>query len=261
MTATRLPALAGIFYPNDPAVLREDVQRLLEGVDARVQDPKALIVPHAGYVYSGKVAAAAYACLSLRNDIRQRVVLLGPSHRVYLRGIAVSSAQAFATPLGEVPIDEETILALGDFRQVSILDQAHRWEHSLEVQLPFLQVRLRNFSLVPLVVGDIRPIELAQVIESLWGDTNTLFIVSSDLSHYHDYKTAQAIDATTSKAIENLLFEEIHAEHACGCMPLNGLLCFARQRGLRVTTLELKNSGDTAGGRNRVVGYGAYAVH
>ncbi|MGH8655169.1 MAG: AmmeMemoRadiSam system protein B [Gammaproteobacteria bacterium] len=262
MSEIRAPAVAGSFYPSDPHELREDVAHLLKGMHPRVRDPKGLIVPHAGYLYSGKIAAAAYACIRCRAESSLRVVLLGPSHRVYLRGIALSSARSYATPLGEVAVDDKALRPLREFPQVRVMDEAHRWEHSLEVQLPFLQVQLGNsFSLVPLVVGYAEPQEVAAVIESLWNDTNTLIIVSSDLSHYHDYETARAIDSGTSKAIEDLRFEDIDPEQACGCMPLRGLLYFARERGLRVTSLELKNSGDTAGPRDRVVGYGAYAVH
>ncbi len=262
MSEIRAPAVAGSFYPRDPHELREDVAHLLKGIDPRVRDPKGLIVPHAGYLYSGKIAAAAYACIRRRAEGSLRVVLLGPSHRVYLRGIALSSARSYATPLGEIAVDDKALRPLREFPQVRIMDEAHRWEHSLEVQLPFLQVQLgSSFSLVPLVVGYAEPQEVAAVIESLWNDTNTLVIVSSDLSHYHDYETARAIDSATSEAIEELRFENLDPERACGCMPLRGLLYFARERGLRVTGLELKNSGDTAGPRDRVVGYGAYAVH
>ncbi|MGH8647531.1 MAG: AmmeMemoRadiSam system protein B [Gammaproteobacteria bacterium] len=262
MSEVRAPAVAGSFYPSDPDALREDVTHLLQAMQPRVMDPKGLIVPHAGYLYSGTIAAAAYACIRRPAERSLRVILLGPSHRVYLRGIALSSARSFATPLGEVPVDHHALRPLLEFPQVQLMDGAHRWEHSLEVQLPFLQVRLgSHFSLVPLVVGCAEPPQVAQVIESLWNDANTLVIVSSDLSHYHDYETARTIDAATSGAIEKLRFEDIAPEQACGCMPLKGLLYFARERGFSVTRLDLKNSGDTAGPRDRVVGYGAYAVH
>ncbi|MGH6634577.1 MAG: AmmeMemoRadiSam system protein B [Gammaproteobacteria bacterium] len=262
MNEIRAPAVAGSFYPSDPHALREDVAHLLQEMRPRVRDPKGLIVPHAGYLYSGKIAAAAYACIRRPAEMSLRVILLGPSHRVYLRGIALSSARWYTTPLGEVPVDDQALRLLRELPQVQLMDEAHRWEHSLEVQLPFLQVQLGSrFSLVPLVVGCAEPREVAEVIESLWNDANTLVIVSSDLSHYHDYETACAIDAATSEAIEELRFEDIAPEQACGCMPLNGLLYFAREQGFSVTSLDLKNSGDTAGPRDRVVGYGAYAVH
>ncbi|MGH8580804.1 MAG: AmmeMemoRadiSam system protein B, partial [Gammaproteobacteria bacterium] len=200
MSEIRAPAVAGSFYPSDPHALREDVAHLLQAMRPQVRDPKGLIVPHAGYLYSGKIAATAYACIRRPAEMSLRVILLGPSHRVYLRGIALSSARSYATPLGEVPVDEQALRPLRELPQVQLMDEAHRWEHSLEVQLPFLQVQLGSrFSLVPLVVGCAEPREVAQVIKSLWNDANTLVIVSSDLSHYHDYETARVIDAATSE--------------------------------------------------------------
>lgn len=262
MNEIRTPAVAGSFYSSDPHELREDVTHLLQATRPLVQDPKGLIVPHAGYLYSAKVAAAAYACVHPPAERNLQVVLLGPSHRIYFRGVALSSAHWYTTPLGKVAIDDQAVRLLRALPQVHLMDEAHRWEHSLEVQLPFLQVLLANgFSLVPLVVGCAEPHEVAQVINLLWNDVNTLVIVSSDLSHYHDYQTARAIDAATSDAIVELHYEDIAPEQACGYVPLRGLLYFARERGFRVTNLDLKNSGDTAGPRDRVVGYGAYAVY
>jgi AmmeMemoRadiSam system protein B len=220
---------------------------------------KALVVPHAGYVYSGPVAASAYALLASLRDRIRRVVLLGPSHRVGFEGLAASSADAFETPLGRVEIDAEAVERALLLPQVRRLDAAHAQEHSLEVQLPFLQRVLSDFRLVPLVVGDATPAEVAEVIETLWGGAETLLVVSSDLSHYLPYEQAKALDRATTQAIENLDPEAIGEDQACGRLPVQGLLLAARRHGLHARTLDLRSSGDTAGSRDAVVGYGAYA--
>lgn len=261
MGHVRPPAVAGHFYPSDPDHLLREVMHYLDEAEARVSVPKAIIVPHAGYAYSGAVAATAYACIKARASDISRVVLLGPAHHTYVRGVALSSADTFTTPLGPIRVDPEAIRAIQVLPQVIVMDEAHRLEHSLEVQLPFLQVTLSQFKLVPLVVGDCGPEEVRQVLEVLWDEEENLTVVSSDLSHYHDYETAKSLDAATSEAIKQLRVEAIHPEQACGCMPVRGLLDFARHHGLKVTTLETKNSGDTAGPRDQVVGYGAYALH
>lgn len=263
MTTTRPPAVAGMFYPADPQELHDLVTRYLnDATDSGSESPppKAIIVPHAGYVYSGPVAASAYARLQSVHDKIHRVVLLGPSHRIPLFGLAISSVDQFVTPLGSVALDHEAIDSIADLTQVRILDEAHSMEHSLEVHIPFLQEVLDNFTLVPLVVGDARPDEVAEVLERLWGGPETLIVISSDLSHYHDYATARQMDRATSNAIEKLELEEIHSENACGCRPLSGLLYLARKLGLHAKTIDLRNSGDTAGDKKRVVGYGAYVL-
>ncbi len=220
--------------------------------------PKAVIAPHAGYIYSGPIAASAYARLAPGRDTIKRIVLVGPSHQVPFRGLALGSSEAFATPLGAVPLDLRAADALRSLRQVVVLDEAHAYEHSLEVQLPFLQVVLPEFKLVPLVVGDATDTEIADVIERLWGGPETRIVISTDLSHYCDYKTAQRLDRATADAIERLQPESISEEYACGAAPIRGMLCAAKRRGLRVRTIDLRNSGDTAGPRSRVVGYGAF---
>ena len=260
MSHDRPPAVAGAFYPSDPEELDQIVRSCLEGAEAQSSKaaPKALIAPHAGYIYSGPIAASAYARLaSVRSSIR-RVVLLGPSHVVPLVGLAASSADAFLTPLGRIPVDRAAVERVLALPHVELLDQAHAREHSLEVHLPFLQRVLDDFSLVPLVVGDASPEEVADVLDQLWGGPETLIVISSDLSHYHDYETARQLDAATSHAIENLSPEEIHGEGACGRVPVRGLLVVAKRRGLHAETIDLRNSGDTAGPRDGVVGYGAY---
>jgi len=258
MSQVRKPAVAGMFYPGDPTELRLAVGGLLRQTTAKGLTPKAIIAPHAGYIYSGPIAASAYAEFEPERDSIRRIVLLGPSHRVPFRGLAMSSAQEFVTPLGSVAIDQEALRAIADLPQVKVLDRAHAMEHSLEVQLPFLQQVLDNFSLVPLVVGDASPSEVAEVLERLWGGAETRFVISSDLSHYHDYATARAMDEATSRAIAELRPRDIGYEDACGRIPVQGLLRVAQAHGMQAHILDLRNSGDTAGPRDQVVGYGAY---
>ncbi len=259
----RQPAVAGMFYPADPAELQAEIDTYLQQAAdfAQGEPPRAIIAPHAGYVYSGPVAASAYASLIPARERIKRVILLGPSHRVGFRGLATSSADYFQTPLGLIPLDRDIIEQLEQFPQVQRLDQAHAEEHSLEVQLPFLQTVLDEFTLVPLVVGDASSSDVSQVLEALSELPDTLFVISSDLSHYHDYETARRLDSATSKAIEALEPERIQYEDACGRNPVNGLLDFARHHHWHADTLDLRNSGDTAGPADRVVGYGAYVFH
>jgi len=258
MTKLRNPAVAGIFYPQDPRELRTMLADYLSAACAVGSVPKAMIVPHAGYVYSGPIAASAYARLKPARGQITRVVLLGPAHRVGFDGMALSSADYFMTPLGQIAVDRASIEKILPLASVRVMDQAHAQEHSLEVHLPFLQEVLGEFKLVPLVVGDATPEQVAQVLDALWGGPETLIVISSDLSHYHDYKTAQKLDLATSRAIEQLRVEDIEYDHACGRNPVNGLLYVARQRSLKAKTIDLRNSGDTAGSQDRVVGYGAY---
>lgn len=262
MNAVREPAVAGLFYPANAKELQQVVQQFLDDTHPTFeQRPKAIVAPHAGYIYSGSTAAQAYATLRHNAHEIKRVVLLGPSHRVGFRGIAFCSADAYLTPLGPVKVDQSAFVAISDLPQVGMLDRAHEQEHSLEVQLPFLQAVLKDFSVVPLVVGDVEYDAIARVLERLWGGPETLIVISSDLSHYHDYATARRIDSDTCKAVEHLQPDAIGYDQACGRTPLNGLLELARQKHLRVETLGLCNSGDTAGDRSRVVGYGAWAFY
>ena len=259
MPGTRPAAVADMFYTGNPAQLSAEIQSLLADAGSSTTAPKAIIVPHAGYVYSGPIAASAFAQLiPAKNKIR-RVVLLGPCHRVALSGLATSSADYFATPLGSIAIDRELSDQLVRLPQVQEFDQTHAQEHSLEVQLPFLQEVLDEFTLLPLVVGDASSADVHDVLEAVWGGDETLIVISSDLSHYHDYATAQAMDSATCNAIENLDGEHIHYDQACGRNPVLGLLLSARKHHLKATTLDLRNSGDTAGSKDKVVGYGAWA--
>jgi AmmeMemoRadiSam system protein B len=221
--------------------------------------PKAIIAPHAGYVYSGPIAASAYARLRAARDTVNRVVLIGPAHYVPFAGLAATSAEACATPLGTVPVDSEAVQQISQLPQVNVFDEAHAPEHALEVQLPFLQIVLGDFKIVPLLVGDASDADVTEVIEKLWGGDETRFVISSDLSHYHDYASARELDAATANAIECLRPEDIGREQACGYVPIRGLLLAAKTHGLRVETVDLRNSGDTAGPRSEVVGYGAWA--
>ncbi|WBA82811.1 AmmeMemoRadiSam system protein B [Endozoicomonas sp. GU-1] len=255
----RQPAVAGTFYPDSPKALANTVKEMLSDAHPRDFSPKVLVVPHAGFIYSGPVAASAYRLLnSMRQNIR-RVALLGPSHRVPLLGMALPDCEAFATPLGNIPLDIEAMEELKQFSQVETIDEAHTHEHSLEVQCPFLQECLDDFKLIPIVVGDTSPIAVAEVIEHLWGEEETLMIISSDLSHYHTYEEACYRDNQTVKAIEQLSCN-LTGGQACGCYPLNGMLKVAQHRGMDVITLDVRNSGDTAGDKSRVVGYGAFVI-
>lgn len=235
-----------------------DGRRLRADAHAPVR-PKALVVPHAGYVYSGSVAGSAYAAIEPWAHEIRRVVLIGPSHRVAFEGLATSSADAWETPLGNVPLDLEGCAALLSLAQVQMRDVAHVAEHSLEVQLPFLQVLLSDFVLLPIVAGEAPPTAMAEVLETVWGGEDTLVLVSSDLSHDADYESARTLDRAATRAIESLRAEDLGVESACGRIPLRGLLVAARQHRLQPRTLDLRSSGDTAGPRDRVVGYGAYA--
>src|SRR3954468_250208 len=263
MLSVRPAAVAGMFYPGDARTLGAEVDDLLGGVgDAqpRLGFPKALIVPHAGYIYSGSVAAHAYDAIAPGRGVLTRVVLLGPTHRVAVRALALPGAQFFDTPLGRIPVDAEAVRSLAGMPQVLTSAPAHAMEHSLEVQLPFLQKALGEFTLVPLAVGDATIDEVAAVLERLWGGPETLIVISTDLSHYHEYAVAKAIDGNTLERIARLATDLSH-EEACGATPLNGLLSLSRKKNLRVTLLAANNSGDTAGGKGRVVGYSSFAVH
>lgn len=256
---TRPAAVAGMFYPADKATLERTVSTLLAAAPERGGAAKAIIAPHAGYPYSGPTAACAYRLLEGRRANIRRVVLLGPAHRVYLRGMALPSVDAFRSPLGDVRIDREAVRRALELPGTQVSDDAHTFEHSLEVHLPFLQSVLDDFELVPIVVGACPARQVEGVIEALWGGEETLIVVSSDLSHYHAYADAQAIDAATTVRIE-ARDTTLRGEEACGAYAINGLLLAARAHGLNVRTLDVRNSGDTAGDRQRVVGYGAYAL-
>ncbi|HET7525440.1 MAG TPA: AmmeMemoRadiSam system protein B [Burkholderiaceae bacterium] len=258
---TRPAAVAGLFYPADSKALTRQVERLLADAAVSAADalpPKLLVVPHAGYVYSGPVAAHAYARLARWRDRIRRVVLLGPTHRVAVRGLAVPTVAAFDTPIGRVDLDREAIAGLADLPQVVASDLVHADEHALEVQLPFLQSVLQRFALVPLAVGRVDADAVAQVLERLWGDDETVIVISTDLSHYLPYRQAQSTDRETVDRILQL-DPQLDHQQACGATPLAGALLAARAHGLAPQLLDLRNSGDTAGDRSRVVGYCAIA--
>ncbi|HET7649833.1 MAG TPA: AmmeMemoRadiSam system protein B [Gammaproteobacteria bacterium] len=257
--AIRAAAVAGLFYPEDPAELRQSVASLLRDNPAAGRAPRAVIVPHAGYIYSGPVAARAYQRIAAAGGALRRIVILGPAHRVALNGMALPTAQQFRTPLGDVPLDTACIERLAQLPGVMYADRAHRDEHGIEVQLPFLQSVIGRFTLVPVVVGACDAEAVRALLEAALDDGHTLIIISSDLSHYHPYAVAQALDLATAKRIERL-DEPLGGDAACGAYALNGLLAFARQHHLRAERLDLRNSGDTAGPKDRVVGYGAWAI-
>jgi AmmeMemoRadiSam system protein B/AmmeMemoRadiSam system protein A len=263
MNAVRPAAVAGMFYPGDARSLAAEVDDLLGGAEVpapRLGYPKALIVPHAGYIYSGSVAARAFdELVNARGSVR-RVVLLGPTHRVAVRGLAAPSVQAFATPLGQVRIDRQALASVRDLPQVVVSDDAHAMEHSLEVQLPFLQEVLGDFALAPFAVGHASVQQVAEVLERLWGGPETVIVLSTDLSHYHAYEQARAIDGATIERIARFATDIDH-EEACGATPLNGLLAFSKRKNLSLKLLAACNSGDTAGGKDRVVGYSSFGLY
>ena len=260
MGSIREPAVAGSFYPADPAELKAELDGLLTAVNTRNLPPKAMIVPHAGYIYSGPVAASGYASLIPLAGQITRVVLLGPAHRKAFSGLAVPASTVFKTPLGSIELDTGSIREILLLSQVHTDEEAHRLEHSLEVHLPFLQRVLRDFTLVPLVVGDASAQEVSEVIQQLWGGPETLLVISSDLSHFLDYESARVRDAATARAIEKLAYEDLDYHDACGRNPVSGLLHYARNHDLNIKTVDLRNSGDTAGPRDQVVGYGTWLL-
>jgi hypothetical protein len=261
MHTIRQPAVAGAFYPSNRQVLANDIKVFLDAAAPVTghKTPKAIIVPHAGYIYSGQTAAIAYARLAPGRKAIKRVILLGPVHRVPVQGLALPVVDAFATPLGEIELDNEAIASLAGLDQVVLSPAAHAQEHSLEVQLPFLQIVLDDFKLVPLAVGDATPAEVAEVLDTLWGGPETLIVISSDLSHFLPYELAQAIDEKTVQHILNLEDSLTH-QQACGGTPVNGLILAAKRHHLKPKLLDLCNSGDTAGDKSRVVGYASFTL-
>lgn len=260
MGSVRPAAVSGIFYPGSAKELEGSVDHYLSQVEATSGPvPKAIIAPHAGYIYSGAIAASVYARILPARDRITRVILLGPCHKVAVRGLAASSADAFATPLRDVQVDKDALARVLDLPQVNVFDATHAPEHSLEVHLPFLQRVLAQFKIVPLVVGDASTEEITEVLDILWGGPETLIVVSSDLSHYLSYAEAQKLDSATCRAIETLDPAGVGEAQACGRVPVRGLLALARRKGLQVSTVDLRNSGDTAGPKDRVVGYGSWA--
>lgn len=261
----RPAAVAGMFYEGDPARLAAEVRAMLAAAPSPAQTqlqtpPKAIVAPHAGYIYSGPTAGAVYARLAPWREHIRRVILLGPTHRFAVRGLAAPSIEFFATPLGKVRVDREALAGIADLPQVVMSDVAHAQEHSLEVHLPFLQTALADFAVLPLAVGHAAPAEVAEVLERLWGGPETLIVVSSDLSHYLPYATARQIDRDTCEHILHL-DADIDPEQACGAYPINGLLVAAQRHGLAPELVDLCNSGDTAGDKARVVGYAAFAFY
>ena len=267
MTFIRPPAVAGTFYPDSARDLEGAIRGYLADVSnapslpLRTDAPKAVVAPHAGYIYSGALAARVFASIIPAADRINRVVLLGPCHRVPLRGLALSGADAFATPLGDIPIDKPGVERVQNLPQVQVFEETHIQEHSLEVQLPFLQILLGQFSLLPLVVGDATASEVAEVLDVVWGGPETLIVISSDLSHFLEYDNARRIDSQTCESIERMDPHSIEHGQACGRIPLQGLLELAKAKGMHVETVGLCNSGDTAGSRDRVVGYGGWTFY
>jgi len=260
MSEVRPAAVAGMFYPASEQELRSVVKDCLS--DAMPSElgysPKAVIAPHAGFVYSGPIAGSAFRCFADDAEAIRRVVLLGPAHRLPVRGLALPGQEAFETPLGRVPVDQELVERIAEMPQVSTNTAAHAPEHSLEVELPFLQIVLDSFSVLPLLVSQVSAEDVAEVLDRVWGGPETRIVISSDLSHYLGYEAAQETDRDTARQVIDL-HQPIEEHRACGAVAINGFLAVARQRGLAPRLLDLRNSGDTAGDRLRVVGYGSFA--
>jgi len=259
--SVRLPAVAGRFYADDPQTLQSQLQQAFQMAKQQsAACPKVIVAPHAGYIYSGAVAASAYQLLKNCPQNISRVVVLSPAHRYGFHGIACSDADYFRTPLGDIPVDQESLQQLIAEKHIFLLEQAFDGEHALEVHLPFLQSCLAEFSLIPLIVGQTATEKVARLIDALWGDKDTLIVISSDLSHFHDYQTAGRIDRTTANMIEKLDYALLSSERACGVFPLRGLLQSLQNRQLQIRNIDLRNSGDSAGSKDSVVGYGAFIV-
>lgn len=258
----RLPSVAGQFYSDNALELHQQISRFIQQAQTVHSDyPKAIIAPHAGYVYSGPVAATAYKKVMEKAATIKQVIIMSPAHRYGFKGLAWSAADSFRTPLGDVKVNKEALNQVKQLDFVHNLEQAFDGEHALEVHLPFLQSILNDFQIVPFVVGVAEPEQVAQVLDQLWGKEETLIVISSDLSHFHDYQSARQRDQKTTQAIEDLRYEDIHGEDACGTYPLSGLLLEARKRKLHAENIDLRNSGDTAGSKDSVVGYGAYLIN
>jgi len=257
----RPAAVADIFYTANGTELAAQVSDFMDADEVTNIVPKALIVPHAGYIYSGGTAGKGFALVKKLTAAVNKIVLIGPCHRVWIQGLAIPDCQYFETPLGKIEVDSKTLNELVKFPQVTISDQAHAQEHSLEVQLPFLQSIFDQFKLIPLVAGEVSEDAFIEVLEYLWGGEETLIVISSDLSHFLDYDAAVAIDNKTSQAIESFEAGSINSDMACGSAGIKALLSLAKNKNLHVKTIHQCNSGDTAGDKDRVVGYGTYAIY
>ncbi|CAL7959474.1 MEMO1 family protein GAMM_v1_100138 [Gammaproteobacteria bacterium] len=253
------PNVAGKFYPTDPDVLRQDILKMLEDASdkAALPTPKAIIAPHAGYIYSGPIAASAYASLAKAKKQIHRVVLLAPSHQYPVDGVATTNAKFYMTPLGQITIDQKSIAKI-DLPYTQAVEEAFASEHAIEVHLPFLQLTLESFSLIPLLVGLATITQVEKILEKLWDGSETLIVISSDLSHYSPYNLAQLLDKKTADAIIALDPQGFSPEHACGATAIKGLLAVAAKKKMHATQIDLRNSGDTAGSKDQVVGYGAF---
>ncbi len=252
-------AVAGMFYPGNPAQLAAGVDGSLAKAAPPRLSPKAVIAPHAGHVYSGDIAGAAYRLLAQRKGEIKRVVLLGPNHRMPVRGIALSPAEAWETPFGPLPVDRTARDSLARQPGFAVTPMPFVNEHSLEVHLPFIHRVLGKVEILPMLVGETTTEQASRTLDALWGGPETAIIISSDLSHYHDYETCRTKDEETASGIERLQQDICVGDRACGFHSIKGLIDQAQRRDLRVTALDVRNSGDTHGPRDRVVGYGSFA--
>ncbi len=253
--------VAGLFYPSEPEELKSMLETFVNTAKSVNNLTRAVIAPHAGYVYSGPIAGSAYKALYSSKENIKNVIILSPSHNCSFDGVATHSAQAFSTPLGDIEVNQELKEKIASLPFIKELDEAFIREHALEVHLPFIQYVLPHAKILPLVVGQTYPEEIQMLIETLWNDPSNAFVISTDLSHFLSYMQAQKLDSLTAKQFERKLFQEIHHEQCCGYFPVRGMLKFAKEHGLKISTLDLRNSADTAGDKGRVVGYGSFMIH
>ena len=254
--------VAGMFYPGEEASLRQMVDGFIQKALSFDLRPRAIIAPHAGYIYSGSIAGTAYKTIAAVRDQIENVIIMSPAHRFYLRGIALHMADAFATPLGNIPVNIGIVKKIKQFSSVQWEERSFIQEHGLETHLPFIQRAFKpGIKIVPMIVGECQESEVAEILESVWEDPRNFVIISSDLSHFHSYADAKKLDRNTVDLIQNLDSQSLDTEFACGHYPICGLLNLARNRKLKIKALDIRSSGDTAGSKESVVGYGSFAVY
>jgi len=262
---SRQASVAGSFYPKNPAQLKKTLTNLFnanEDLNIDFQTPvKAIIAPHAGYIYSGPIAAKAYSLVSTCIKGKNKITIIGPSHFVPFNGIALSTAEFFETPLGKIKVDHHAYELINRIPEVIYLDEAHAREHSIEVHLPFIQYLKKDVRIIPLAVGQTSYQKVAKVLEKFCEEKDNLIIISSDLSHYHAYGYAQKYDLQTALKIENYKCSQLGPNEACGYLAIAGLLKMAKDRKYKIKRIDLCNSGDTSGSKDTVVGYGSWFFH
>ncbi len=252
--------VAGQFYPKERAQLIEMIENFSSSEREIIYKPKAIIVPHAGFIYSGDIAAKAYKALIPLVDNYKKIILLSPAHRKSVTGVAYHNARKFACPIGDIPVNAELLSILKTNDSVYNDDEAFNFEHGLETHFPFISYIFRDISFLPLIVGNIDTQKLSDIFNLFWQADDILFIISSDLSHFHNYEICKTLDHETTQHIINLNYEKINHDAACGYYPLCGALKLAKDNNQKCYLLSLKNSGDSIGDKDSVVGYGSFII-